>query len=145
MNNLKDFEKFHNESFGEYVSKNIQDPDKPIYRKDLVGKSAAECYALLYNYNDIKVVYALHFEGLDDFMGVNNAENWLKVNGYTSGSMQMDSPIAFDKHGEYIPKWRAIPHDLIEVREGLDGVIIPDEEADFRKGGVILLFFKFPE
>lgn len=131
--------------FAENILSNIKDPNKPIYRKDLIGKSAAEVYSLLYNYNDIKVVYALHFEGLDDFMGINNAENWLKINNYTSGSMQMDYPIAFEKFGEYIPKWRAISHELIEVRNDLDGVIIPDEESDFRKGGAILLFFKFPE
>jgi len=75
----------------------------------------------------------------DTFGPISAAEKFLKEKGYSRGSMDGDSPIAFANADKYenIAKWHNIDR---EEYDKLDGVIVP--EPEFREGGVVVLFFK---
>lgn len=75
----------------------------------------------------------LHKDG-DDFSALRKAEAWLKKNGYSMGSMELDYPIGIH-HGDehYISKWTKMK---FEEQQALDGRL---ESKDFRKSDVNLL------
>ena len=64
------------------------------------------------------------------------AENEIKKEGYTLGSMCRDAPIGFAKDFGRIAKWDNLsPEDILE----LQGVLLSE---DFREGGVYIAWFE---
>jgi len=73
----------------------------------------------------------LQFDDVGDFAAMRKAEDWLKANGYSWGSMQRDDPIGVMKGDYDISKWRNLSQ---KERVALDGLI----EGDKRNGPVIV-------
>ena len=69
-----------------------------------------------------------------DFKSFYAAEAWLRENGYSTGSMQRDSPIGVAKGECCISKWRNLGDDM----KLLDGIIA---EGDKRNGEVTVIIF----
>lgn len=74
------------------------------------------------------------FKADGDFKAFYAAENWLRENGYSTGSMERDEPIGIAKGDCYISKWR----NLGEDKDLLDGVIA---RGDKRNGDVTVIIF----
>jgi hypothetical protein len=84
------------------------------------------------------VIKSIIVEAKGTFLAFHEAENLLKEEGYTIGSMCLNEPIGFadgEKY-KYISKWYNMDR---EEHMLLDGVIISD---DFREGGVEILYLK---
>ena len=77
------------------------------------------------------------FTSTGTFTAIREAEEYLRENGYTVGSMCRNEPIGFAdaENYKYVAKWYNIN---VEDRKLLDGVIISN---DFREGNVQILFF----
>ena len=69
-----------------------------------------------------------------DFGAIYAAENWLKENGYSYGSMERNWPIGIAKGDCYISKWTNLGEDM----KLLDGVIA---EGSKRDSDVIVIIF----
>lgn len=74
------------------------------------------------------------FKADGDFGAYYAAEEWLKENGYSYGSMQRDSPVGIAKGDCYISKWRNLGNDTCF----LDGVIA---EGNKRESDVTVIIF----
>lgn len=162
MKHLKYFKLFEDNTFADGILDNIGDPDKEKLRSDLMGIPASElaskigrCANHIKSINRI-VKYAIHFEATNDFGAINNAEEWLKANGFTNGSMCSDYPMAIikgdgstqittkykEQRAICITKWDRLDSNNYA---SIDGVIIPDEDNDLREGGAYILLFVFPD
>lgn len=64
------------------------------------------------------------FDKTGDFEAFREAENYLKKNGYSWGSMQRDDPIGIMKGDYDISKWRNLSS---KERNALDGTITGDK------------------
>lgn len=73
--------------------------------------------------------FTKHFDADGTFGAVTNAQNFLKENGYSVGSMQRHAPIGVAKGDVDISKWRNLGPDV----KDLDGVMVSDS---FREGSV---------
>jgi hypothetical protein len=84
-----------------------------------------------------EITTILEFTSTGTFTAIREAEEYLKENGYTVGSMCRNEPIGFANSAkyEYVAKWYNID---VKDRKHLDGVIISN---DFREGNVQILFF----
>ena len=90
------------------------------------------------------ITYAKYFDGMGrDFRASNEAEDYLKREGYVVGSMSSDYPIGFIKSKDVVSigKWNNLSRHEIA---SLDGVMIP-VNGDMRNGNVVVVFFIFPE
>lgn len=74
------------------------------------------------------------FKAKDDFEAFYAAEEYLKENGYSIGSIERNAPIGVAKGDCYISKWCNLGSD----RKFLDGVIA---EGDKRNGDVTIIIF----
>jgi hypothetical protein len=148
------------EAFGDDVVNQLGDPDKPIVRKDLVGKTPAEIQAANpeLQFSNAKMInrpvqYAVEFKPTEDFRAIHLADKFLKDEGYVHGSMNRDMPMIVVRgdgdteiktsYGEerfvVITKWdRLSPNQY----DQLDGIIVTDKEG-FRDGGVFVLLFNY--
>ena len=75
------------------------------------------------------------FDKTGDFEAFCEAENYLKKNGYSWGSMQCDDPIGIMKGDFNISKWRNLSTN---ERNALDGIIT----GDTRNGPVTVEIYK---
>ncbi len=137
---MKNLKKFNENFVDDMLSKT--DPSKPITRDDLVGSVYDKRVGYSY-LPEREVVYALEFVGSDNFVGVNNSEEYLEEMGYSIGSMEQSNPIAFctEEFSQRVPKWGSLNSDFIDS-EDLIGVIITEE--NYRSGSALVLFFQPP-
>lgn len=148
------------EAFGDDVVNQLGNPDEPILRKDLMGKTPAEIQASNpeLQLNTAKIInkpvqYAVEFKPTEDFRAIHLADKFLKDEGYVHGSMSMDMPMIVvkgdgdtevmtrykEERPVVITKWdRLSPSEY----DQLDGIIVTDEEG-FRDGGVVVLLFNY--
>jgi len=78
------------------------------------------------------------FSGTNDFEAVNQAENYLRKQGFYIGSMCRNEPIAASTKVRYIAKWRNIG---IEDWPNIEAVMVSE---DFRNGPSVFVY-KFKE
>lgn len=139
--------------------------DKSIY--EIVGKKMGDIFSKNPGINKIRnkiITYAKFFEGGEEFSAYYSAKEYLRMEGYDSGSMMRDYPIPFMKIGKtnvdnrgntmIITKYEEERPLLIskfdalsdESFEEIDGVIIPSPNKNsMRDGDVYVIFFNFPE
>lgn len=119
--------------------------DENTYMK-VIGKKFGEAFPVdsyTKSIADRTITYAKFFDGQgEDFKANNMAENYLRSEGYTVGSMARDLPIGFAPNNyRYVAKWTNLSSEDIDL---LDGVIyFPDKDS--RNGNAVVLFFIFPE
>jgi len=139
--------------------------DQSVY--DIVGKKMGDIFPSNPGMNKIRnktITYAKIFEGGEEFKGYYSSKEYLRNEGYESGSMMRDYPIPFMKMGKthvdnrgntiittkyeeerplIITKYDALsPESFAE----LDGVIIPaPDQNSMREGNIYVVFFNFPD
>jgi hypothetical protein len=137
----------------------FESEDQKITRFDLFGMTPAQIKEAHPNLNvssavriDKPVQYAVEFKAVDDFSAINNARNFVKDEGFVNGSMNIDEPMLIVRgdsdteievygggtRAAIITKWERIGGYM----DQLDGIIITDE-AGFRNGNAIVLFFNY--
>jgi len=86
-----------------------------------------------------EITFTKKFTSTGTFTAIREAEEYLKGNDYTVGSMCGSEPIGFADSikYEYVAKWHNID---AKDRKHLEGVIISN---DFREGDVQILFFNY--
>jgi hypothetical protein len=139
--------------------------DQSIY--DIVGKKMGDIFPNNPGINKIRnkiITYAKFFEGGEEFKGYYSSKEYLRMEGYESGSMMRDYPIPFMKMGKtnvdnrgntiiitkyeeerplIITKYDALSQESFDE---LDGVIIPSpDQNSMRDGNIYVVFFNFPD
>lgn len=82
-----------------------------------------------------KVTRQIDFDPAGTFAAFRTAEGWLNDNGYSSGSMCGQLPIAIKWGNFLVAKWKNLTKS---EQKNVDGVMI---SSDFREGGVTVLLF----
>lgn len=75
----------------------------------------------------------IQFTGTKTFEALDAAQDYLRKNGYSFGSLQRQAPIAIKKGDYIIGKWRNLS---VSDKAEMDGII----EGDFRDGPVEIKF-----
>lgn len=157
--------------FERKIRKKVRDIMESEYVKDqskydIIGKKVGDIFNGPGS-NKIRnkiITYAKFFEGGEDFQGYYSAKEYLRFEGYESGSMMRDYPIPFMKQGKtaldnrgnttivnkydeerplIISKFDSLSEENINE---LDGVIIPSpNKQSMKDGDIYVLFFEFPD
>lgn len=139
--------------------------DQSVY--EIVGKKMGDIFPFNPGINKIRnkiITYAKFFEGGEEFKAYYSAKEYLRMEGYESGSMMRDYPIPFMKMGKtnvdhrgntmivtkyeedrplIITKYDALSEESFNE---LDGVIIPaPDKNNMREGNIYVVFFTFPD
>lgn len=139
--------------------------DQSIY--EFVGKKMGDVFPNNPGINkfwDKTITYAKIFEGGEEFKGYYSSKEYLRMEGYESGSMMRDYPIPFMKMGKtsvdnrgntlIVTKYEELRPLIItkidalsqESMAQLDGVILPaSDEFTMRDGDICVVFFNFPD
>lgn len=139
---------------------------KDVTAMDIIGKKVGQVF---FGPGTIQlgtktITYAKLFEGGKDFSAYYSAKEYLRMEGYESGSMYMNFPIGFvlkgktglDNRGNtmVVTKWDELRPLIItkfdalsqEAIDELDGVILPAPgDNTMREGDVFVIFFVFPD
>lgn len=139
---------------------------KDVTAMDIIGKKVGEVFfgPGTSQISDKTITYAKLFEGGTDFSAYYSAKEYLRNEGYESGSMYTNYPIGFmlkgktklDNRGNtlIVTKWEeerpllTTKYDALsqESFNMLDGVIIPAPgENTMRDGDIFIIFFVFPD
>ena len=139
---------------------------KDVTAMEIIGKKMGDVFSGpgTNQLGNRTITYAKLFEGGSEFSGYYSAKEYLRNEGYESGSMYMNWPIAFmlkgktrlDNRGNtmIVTKWEEERPLLItkfdalsqENIDELDGVIIPAPDGStMRDGNVFVVFFVFPD
>lgn len=139
---------------------------KDVTAMEIIGKKMGEVFSGpgSLQLDGRTITYAKLFGGGSDFSAYYSAKEYLRMEGYESGSMYLNHPIAFmlkgktklDNRGNtmIVTKWDEERPLLItkfdalsqENIDELDGVIIPAPGGStMRDGNVFVVFFVFPD
>lgn len=144
----------------------FEDYIKDVTAMEVIGKKVGEVFfsAGISEIIDRTITYAKVFEEGRDFSAYYSAKEYLRKEGYESGSMYMNYPIGFiykgktglDNRGNtvIVTKWEEERPLIVtkfdsfsqETLSQIDGVIIPAPgDNTMREGDVFVLFFVFPD
>lgn len=144
----------------------FEDYIKGVTAMEIIGKRIGEVFfgPGTPDIGERTITYAKVFENGKDFSAYYSAKEYLRNEGYESGSMYMNFPIGFiykgktglDNRGNtvVVTKWEEERPLMVtkfdsfssETVQCLDGVIIPAPgENTMREGDLFVVFFVFPD